>query len=54
MKVRIKMKKPAILAMTLCLTDPGAGLVQAEPSTPSFYVAASKIKPEGALGQIVS
>lgn len=30
------------------------GLAQADPSTPPFYEAASKIKPEGQLGQIVS
>jgi pimeloyl-ACP methyl ester carboxylesterase len=48
------MKTPAILAMTLCLTGPGAGLAQVEPPTPPFYVAASRIKPEGALGRIVS
>jgi pimeloyl-ACP methyl ester carboxylesterase len=32
---------------------PGGGLVEAQPPTPAFYEAASKLRPEGALGQIV-
>lgn len=31
----------------------GGGLAEAQPQTPAFYEAASKISPEGALGQIV-
>jgi hypothetical protein len=31
----------------------GGGLAEAQPQTPVFYEAASKIRPEGALGQIV-
>ena len=31
----------------------GGGLAEAQPQTPAFYEAASKIRPEGALGQIV-
>jgi pimeloyl-ACP methyl ester carboxylesterase len=31
----------------------GGGLAEAQPQTPAFYEAASKIHPEGALGQIV-
>jgi pimeloyl-ACP methyl ester carboxylesterase len=34
--------------------EPGGGLVEAQPQTPAFYEAASKISPEGALGQIVA
>jgi pimeloyl-ACP methyl ester carboxylesterase len=32
---------------------PGNGLAVAQPETPAFYEAVSKIRPEGALGQIV-
>ncbi len=32
----------------------GGGLAEAQPATPAFYEAASKLSPEGALGQIVS
>ena len=32
---------------------PGGGLAVAQPQTPAFYEAVSKIRPEGALGQIV-
>ncbi len=32
---------------------PDGGLAQARPQTPAFYEAASKIRPQGALGQIV-
>lgn len=49
------MKKNAIFAITVCCSiGLAGGLAQAEPSTPAFYAAASKIKPEGELGQIVS
>jgi pimeloyl-ACP methyl ester carboxylesterase len=41
------------LAMTLSFGLEG-GRAQADPSTPPFYEAASKIKPVGELGQIVS
>ena len=49
------MKKNTIFAITACCSiGLAGGLAQAEPSTPAFYEAASKIKPEGELGQIVS
>jgi pimeloyl-ACP methyl ester carboxylesterase len=45
-----------VLAFTLivwCSIGPG-GLAEAQPPTPAFYEAASKLRPEGALGRIVS
>jgi len=33
---------------------PGGGLAEAQPQTAAFYEAASQIRPEGALGQIVA
>ncbi|MFY9832007.1 MAG: alpha/beta fold hydrolase, partial [Methylocystis sp.] len=49
------MKKNANFAITVCCSiGLAGGLAQAEPSTPAFYAAASKIKPEGELGRIVS
>jgi pimeloyl-ACP methyl ester carboxylesterase len=49
------MKKSAILAMTACFSfSLAGGLALAAPSTPPFYENAASIKPEGALGQIVS
>ncbi len=48
------MKKILVLTMTVwSLIGPGGGVAQAEPQTPAFYEAASKIAPDGMLGQIV-
>src|ERR1039458_10181271 len=35
------------------LIGAGGGLAEAQPRTPAFYEAASKLRPEGVLGQIV-
>ena len=49
------MMKLAIMVLSICSSlGPLAGVVQAQPSLPSFYEAASKIMPQGNLGQIVS
>ncbi len=49
------MMKKAIMAMTILSSVASlAGYAQAQASVPAFYEAAAKIKPEGALGQIVS
>ena len=49
------MKKSAVFAMTVCCSvGLAGGLAQAQPSVPAFYEEASKIAPEGALGQVVS
>jgi hypothetical protein len=43
-----------IFLMTVWFSiGPGGGLAEAQPQTPAFYEAASKIRPEGVLGQIV-
>ena len=48
------MKKILVFTMTAWFSiGPGGGLAQAQPQTPAFYEAASKIRPEGVLGQIV-
>ena len=39
--------------LTAPAIGPGGGLAKAQPPTPAFYEAASKIAPEGVLGQIV-
>jgi pimeloyl-ACP methyl ester carboxylesterase len=49
------MKRYGVLAIAMSFSfGLAGGLARAEPSTPPFYEAASKIKPEGKLGQIVS
>jgi pimeloyl-ACP methyl ester carboxylesterase len=48
------LKKILVFTMTAWFSiGPGGGLAQAQPQTPAFYEAASKIRPEGVLGQIV-
>ncbi len=49
------MKRSAISVFLCCLLVATAvNIARADPSTPAFYEAARKIKPEGKLGQIVS
>ncbi len=48
------MMKRNILMAAFCLLGASLGVARAEPPTPPFYEAAAKIKPDGALGQIVS
>ena len=49
------MKKILFFMMTAWFsTGPGGGLAEAQPQTAAFYEAASQIRPEGALGQIVA
>ena len=48
------MKKILVLTMTVWVSiGPGSGLAEALLQTSTFYEAASKLRPEGALGQIV-
>lgn len=49
------MKKILLFMMTAWFSiGPGGGLAEAQPQTAAFYEAASQIRPEGALGQIVA
>ncbi len=49
------MKKILFFMMTAWFSiGPGGGLAEAQPQTAAFYEAASQIRPEGALGQIVA
>jgi hypothetical protein len=48
------LKKILVFTITVwCSIGPGGGLVEAQPQTPAFYEAAGKLRPDGALGQIV-
>jgi len=48
------LKKILVFTITVwCAVGPGGGLAEAQPQTPAFYEAASKLRPEGVLGQIV-
>jgi pimeloyl-ACP methyl ester carboxylesterase len=48
------LKKVLVFTMTVWLSiGAGGGLAEAQPRTPAFYEATSKLRPEGVLGQIV-
>ena len=48
------LKKILVFTMTVwSAIGPGGGHAQAQPQTPAFYEAVSKIRPEGKLGRIV-
>ena len=48
------MKKILVLTMIVWFSiGPGSGFAEAQLQTPAFYEAASKLRPQGALGQIV-